>query len=130
MYFAYFQNFTIKVPVKLKNLHEIPWNFWKHNFKMLGSHCKNSAKRDTRPLKGCDLTHKCLLRENLKRTFSRKNLEWGWWVKFLKGLASSAGIEKIFFGWQPKIFGWNWLWTFLAHFAVKSKKYSVCQIQK
>ena len=36
---------------------------------------KNSAKRDTRPLKGHDLTNECSLRGNPKRSFSRKTLE-------------------------------------------------------
>ena len=35
---------------------------------------KNSAKRDTRPLKGCDLTHKSSLRGNPKRSLRRKIL--------------------------------------------------------
>ena len=41
----------------------------------LRNYKKNSAKRDTRPLKGHELTHKWSLRGNPKRSFNRKNLE-------------------------------------------------------
>ena len=56
---------------------------------------KNSAKRDTRPLKGRDLTHKCSLRGNPKRSFSRKiwsvwRKKLGWGVKFFKGSGLSV----------------------------------------
>ena len=55
---------------------------------------KNSAKRDTRPLKGCDLTHKCSLRGDQKRSSSRKNLEClkkiGWGSNVFKGSGLSV----------------------------------------
>ena len=54
----------------------------------------NSAKHDTRPLKGCDLTHKCSLRgipkDHLVEKFgvSKKNL--GGWSNFFKGSGLSV----------------------------------------
>ena len=36
-------NFRSLLPPNLKKIHEIPWNFWQRNFKMLGPHLKNTA---------------------------------------------------------------------------------------
>ena len=46
-----------------------------HVLSQAGTLTKNSAKRDTRPLTGRDLTHKCSLRGNPKRSLRRKTLE-------------------------------------------------------
>ena len=51
---------------------------------------QNSAKRDTQPLKGYDLIHKCLFRGDPKRSFSKKKNFGGGSTFFMGSVLSVA----------------------------------------